>query len=177
MRSRNILLLGKPGIGKTTVIRQVIDLLGRQNASGFYTQEMRETNKRVGFSLETLDGEKAVLAHVSFRGPHRVGKYVVDLSVLDRLAVPSVDPDATESELLVADEIGKMECLSPRFCETVLRALTSDRLVVGTVPAKGNSFIREITCRGDVDVVEVTVKNRNSLASSLVRRMGGGGKR
>jgi nucleoside-triphosphatase len=102
---------------------------------------------------------------------------VVDLSVLDRLAVPSVDPDATESELLVADEIGKMECLSPRFCETVLRALTSDRLVVGTVPAKGNSFIREITCRGDVDVVEVTVKNRNSLASSLVRRMGGGGKR
>lgn len=177
MRTKNILLLGKPGIGKTTVIRQVVDTLGSGSASGFFTQEMRDGNKRVGFSLETLRGERGVLAHVTFKGPHRVGKYGVDLGVLDTMAVPTIDPDVSDSELLVIDEIGKMECLSSLFTAAVLRALTSDRLVVGTVPAKGNSFVREVTCRGDVELIEVTVKNRNALAAGVLRTMGLGGRK
>ncbi len=171
MQAKNILLLGKPGTGKTTVIRRVVGLLGRASTSGFYTEEMREANRRVGFSVETLDGQKTVLAHVTIRSAHRVGKYGVNLEALERLAVPAIDPLQTASKLLVIDEIGKMECLSPSFREAVLRALTSDRFVLGTVPAKGNSFIREIACRGDVELVEVTAKNRNSLASGLARKI------
>ncbi len=177
MRTKNVLLLGKPGIGKTTVIRQVVEMIGSDSASGFFTEEIRDGNKRVGFALETLQGDRGVLAHVSFKGPHRVGKYGVDLEVLESLAVPAMDPDIVDSELLVIDEIGKMECLSPLFTAAVLRALTSDRLVVGTVPAKGNSFVREVTCRGDVELIEVTVKNRNALASGVLRTMGLGNRK
>jgi nucleoside-triphosphatase len=177
MRTKNVLLSGKPGVGKTTVIRQVVEMIGSDSASGFFTQEMREGNRRVGFALETLAGERGVLAHVSYKGPHRIGKYGVDLQVLESLAVPAIDPDITDSELLVIDEIGKMECLSSAFAGAVLRALTSDRLVVGTVPAKGNSFVREVTCRGDVELIEVTLKNRNALAGGVLRTMGLGNRK
>ena len=56
-----ILLTGRPGTGKTTAIRHVVDALG-DRAGGFYTREVRAVGRRTGFELVTLAGEAAVLA-------------------------------------------------------------------------------------------------------------------
>src|SRR5947209_2687885 len=55
------LIMGEPGIGKTTLIRQVVSTM-RLKASGFYTEDLRERGIREGFRLVTLDGETALLA-------------------------------------------------------------------------------------------------------------------
>ncbi|MBA7574028.1 hypothetical protein ES708_15830 [subsurface metagenome] len=57
----NVLLTGRPGIGKTTLIKKVIDMTSLSKG-GFYTEEIREAGQRVGFSLTTLDGRKSMLA-------------------------------------------------------------------------------------------------------------------
>jgi len=59
---KNIFLTGAPSSGKTTVIKKVIKSL-TVPAKGFYTEEERVEGRRVGFVLNTLDGQKGYLAH------------------------------------------------------------------------------------------------------------------
>jgi nucleoside-triphosphatase len=47
--NRNVLLLtGRPGTGKTTIIRKIADEW-RGRVGGFYTGEIREQGQRLGF--------------------------------------------------------------------------------------------------------------------------------
>ena len=72
--NRVILLTGRPGSGKTTLIWRVLARLTKP-AGGFYTQEIRESGRRVGFEIITLDGERDTLAHVNINSEHRISKY------------------------------------------------------------------------------------------------------
>lgn len=52
------------GIGKTTLIKKIVDHLKTQDVecSGFYTEEIRNNNNRIGFDIVTLNGEREILA-------------------------------------------------------------------------------------------------------------------
>jgi nucleoside-triphosphatase len=76
--SKNLLVTGPPGCGKTTVIRRLIERLGDLRLAGFYTQEVREQGQRVGFKVLPLSGRRALLAHVRSRFRHPVGRYGVE---------------------------------------------------------------------------------------------------
>ena len=107
---KNFLLAGRPGIGKTTVAEAIIREF--EDAGGFVTGEIRESGTRKGFRITTVDGETATLAHVRFSSPVKVGKYGVDLQTLDRVAVPSVRTAIKHKQVIVIDEIGRMELAS-----------------------------------------------------------------
>jgi nucleoside-triphosphatase len=72
--NRKVLLTGRPGCGKTTLVRRVVNELA-QSAVGFYTEEIRQRRERVGFKIVTLDGKEGVFAHVHFKTRQRLGKY------------------------------------------------------------------------------------------------------
>ena len=114
--TRHILLTGLPGVGKTTVIKQLADSLAAFHPVGFFTQEIREHGIRKGFELITLDGQHQLLSHVNIPGPHRIGKYGVDLDGFEEL-FSSLDLPHSPSRVVILDEIGKMECLSQRFIQ------------------------------------------------------------
>ncbi len=71
-------------------------------------------------------------------------------------------------ELIVIDEIGKMELFSDRFRSLVRNALNSDKQVLASIPLKGNEFIREIKQRLDVHLLEVTHDNRDRLPEVII---------
>jgi len=158
---KNILLTGPPRCGKSTVIESLVSRIDRP-VRGFFTRELREGGKRVGFSIVTLDGKEGLLAHQNIKGPYRVGKYGVNLNDIDRVAVPSIIPRGSD-EIIIIDEIGKMECLSRCFREALLEVLDSQNSVVGTIAIKGDRFIQEIKQRNDVFLLQVTEKNRDEL--------------
>src|SRR5919204_6822522 len=87
-----ILVEGRPGSGKTTIAARLAELLTNRGVElvGFVTREMREGGRRVGFEVETIDGKRATLAHVTFSGPPRVGRYGVDVESFERIALPSL---------------------------------------------------------------------------------------
>ncbi len=166
---KNIFLTGLPGTGKTTAIRRIIDGLGIP-ASGFYTQEIREHGRRTGFMIRTLDGNRGYLAHVDIKSPHKVSKYGVSLENIDSIAVPSIEV-TTDEEIIVIDEIGKMECFSEKFRGAVTRALDSPAFVIGTIARMGGGLISSVKKRPDVQVIEITRSNRDSIPSAIIQKI------
>ncbi len=167
-RPPKILLTGPPGCGKTTLIRKIVQLL-EVPARGFYTEEVRGAGgRRTGFDVITLDGRRGRLSEAGFPGP-RVGRYGVDLQFLENVALSRIEP--APGILIVIDEIGKMECFSRRFVETVGNVLAGSSAVLGTVARGGSPFIREVRKREDVTVVEVTVGNRDDLVEEVIDKL------
>lgn len=166
---KNILVTGLPGCGKTTLIERVASSL-EAPVAGFITREIRERGSRVGFSIDTFGGQKGILAYVGEEGTHRVGRYAVRIETLEDIAIPSVTASSS-GILIVIDEIGKMECLSPAFRRAVLDALDSMNPVLASVAKRGDSFMEGIRARKDVALHEVTTGNRNLLAASITEEI------
>ena len=164
-----VLLTGRPGCGKTTLIRRVVDGLP-QRAGGFYTEEMRERGTRVGFKIITLEGDEAVFAHVDFQTPERVAKYGLDLSALETVGVEAVHEAVRARQLVVIDEIGPMEIRSRNFRDAIKEALDSSTPILATITARSLPFIDAIKSRSDVSIVEVRIKNREELVSQLLNK-------
>ncbi len=165
--SRHILLTGLPGCGKTTVVRKTLELLGGVKAAGFYTIELREGGRRVGFDAVGLGGMRVPLARAGARAERRVGRYGVLIEQFEQLLTEEFDSSGTEPHLFVVDEIGKMECYSDRFVQVVRRVLDRRQLLLGTIAARGGGFIAEVKARPDIKFVSVTVSNRSDLPQQL----------
>ena len=163
MGKKNILFTGPPRCGKSTLIEKIVKKVDTP-ATGFFTREILESGKRVGFSINTLDHHTGVLAHQDIHSRFRVGRYGVNIEDIDRIAVPSMTPDRPDM-LIVIDEIGKMECFSELFKKTLVRLLDSEHRVLGSITMKGDRFIRQIKTRDDVLLVTVTPKNRDKLVN------------
>jgi nucleoside-triphosphatase len=168
-----ILLEGRPGAGKTTVARRIAALLiGRGvQLAGFTTEEIRERGRRVGFRLETMGGARGVLAHVDYPGPPCVGRYGVDLATLERLAVPALEPPAGAEGVAIVDELGKMELASEPFRDAVRALFESRTPVVATVHVFRHPFTDALKARADVEIVPITVADRDELPTDLAARL------
>lgn len=168
MASNILLLTGTPGIGKTTVLREVATRLSGRKLAGFYTEEIRTPDgERSGFLIAGFDGRSGVMAQAGFPGPHRVGRYGVDVAAIDALAPSFLAPEPSIDVYLV-DEIGKMECLSEKFVAAMRGLLEAGKPVVATVALHGKGFIDEIKRRPDVQMWQVTRANRDKLANDIL---------
>lgn len=163
---RALLITGMPGVGKTTVIRRVAERLHGTRLGGFYTEELREAGARTGFRLVDFEGNALTFAHVGFGGP-RVSRYGVEVAALDAQAETLLAP-RPEGAVYLVDEIGRMECLSPRFVAAMRRLLASGSCVVATVAKKGEGLIAEAKRWPDATLCEVTHDNRDRMPDEVL---------
>ncbi len=163
-----LFLTGPPGVGKTTVIRRVVERVGPR-AGGFYTEEVRQGGKRMGFRLVTLAGERAWLARRGAESPYRVGAYGVDVAALDAVGVPAIWEAIHHKEIIIVDEIGRMELFSRAFKEAVLAAIASVKPFLATVMLKPHPWVDPLKFRPDVVVWTVTRDNRDGLPERILR--------
>jgi nucleoside-triphosphatase len=162
------LITGRPGVGKTTFVREVLDRLQPISAAGFFTAEIRPGGRRLGFELRSLTGEHRILSHVNISNAPRVGKYGVDIKGFEEFLL-DLDLLGAAVELVVIDEIGKMELLSRRFQTLIIDLLDSDKPLLATIALTGGGLIRKIKQRPDIFVVEITPGNRDRRVGEIVR--------
>lgn len=169
----NVLVTGRPGVGKTTLVTRVVDKVRGHGfrVSGIISREERVGGSRTGFVLIDLaSGEQAYLARVGTGGP-RVGKYVVLIDNLERLGVRAIVDAVASADLVVIDEIGPMELLSQAFKKAVAQALDSPKPVLATIHyrARDDPFGRAVLSRHDCQLFTVTESNRESLHLQVSR--------
>lgn len=177
MKTKNILITGRPRVGKSTLVKSCAQLLGNK-AGGFYTEEIPGAGirGRRGFRLVTLAGDSRILAEVDADSSYHVGRYGVFLEVLDQLAVPALlraIEDRHQSWILI-DEIGRMEEGSEKFKQALLTALASPKRVLASIRWHDSPFTQAIKQREDVIIYKMTVPNRESLTYQVVNELTSG---
>ena len=165
-----LLLTGNPGVGKTTLVRAIVERLEEVTCAGFYTEEKRQRGQRIGFRVITLDGQEGSLASLGRENP-TVGKYSIHVQEFEKLVLPELDTATAAADLYVIDEIGKMELLSRPFRNRIIELLAQPTNLLATIAKRGKGFIEQIKNRSDVEMIEVTRNNRDELPEELVRKI------
>ena len=167
-----ILLTGRPRMGKSTAIRKIIHQVGADRFAGFYTEEIRDLNDRIGFQCASVDGEKQEIASVNNTSSVRVGRYGVDVNGFESFAVRTLENALRAKKIIVIDEIGFMQMCSVPFQQMVFRIFTEgNHLVLGTVPLDNHPQIDNIKKLDGVTIVELHEHNRDQVVEDIVEKI------
>lgn len=161
-------ITGLPRVGKTEGLIRVIKRLENEYVfGGMVTRSIIENGERVGFKIiDWITKEEKVFAHIKLDTVYRVGKYKVDLKALEELGIPAIENaiDDESIDIVVIDEVGKMELESRRFREVVKEALDCEKPVLLTLHKKSrDSLLQDIRNMNNVRILEITPVNRNLL--------------
>lgn len=170
-------ITGLPGAGKTQTLLRIIQLLEQEGVKvgGMVTEPIVEKQRRSGFQITNwATKEHAVFAHESLKSRVRSGKYGVDLSALEDLGTRSLAEARESADVIVIDEVGKMEVESEAFTKSVIDTLDTNKSIVMTLHKKSrNPLLQDIRRRDELRLLEVTPVNKNLLAFKIVRLLTG----
>ncbi len=130
------LITGPPGIGKSTVLSKVILNLRTRGLvlGGCSTNEVRERGARIGFGVaDLLSGKSGELASVRMAIGPKVGRYRVNLKDLAEIGAKGLLEAVERAEVIIIDEIGPMELISPDFRRATERCLDSGKPILAVV--------------------------------------------
>jgi nucleoside-triphosphatase len=169
--AKNLILISRKWRERTGVISRLIPELKKSpvRAEGFYTEDIFENRKRVGYLTKTLQGESRILAKSGLPSELCVDRFGVDLQTVETLVVPAIETALRSADLLIMGQIGKMEIASPRFRDITRQALNSPLKIIATVPNYPLKFLNEIRNRPDVLLVEITKENENYWPEAILK--------
>ncbi len=166
-------MAGDPGIGKSTLMRRVVNEVktGGYVVGGFTTQDIRSHGSRTGFEIHDLtSGRRGVLASTTLSVGPKVGKYKVNLADLSGLATKSILESLSTADLVVCDELGPMELLSPEFRRAVKTMIDSDRPVFCSIHKKlADPLINDLKNILSSELYLVDLSNREFLVAKISR--------
>nr|WP_279538075.1 nucleoside-triphosphatase [Paenibacillus turpanensis] len=162
------LLTGKPRMGKTTMIKKLINEIGSEMCGGFYTEEITNSNDRIGFRCVSVNGESVEIANVESPSKTRIGRYGVDIEAFENFAINILQDALSSKKIIVIDEIGFMQMLSTSFQKIIQDIISDNNIVLGTVPLDSHPEIDKIKYLKKVKIIGVNDFNRNAIPEYLV---------
>jgi len=165
---RRIVITGRPGVGKTTLIEKIVPELSIP-AGGMITAEIRKCDHRVGFSvIDIATGEEGILAHIHQQSGPKMGRYRVNLHDLEQIGIAAIDRALAAGSLVVIDEIGPMEITSAKLIPAVERAVEGDvPFIISTHAKLDHPLIHHL--RQAFTLYRVKLGNRDELIE-LIRQ-------
>jgi nucleoside-triphosphatase THEP1 len=99
---------------------------------------------------------------------YRVGKYTVELEDLETIGVSTLRKNA---DLIVLDEIGKMELFSQVFKDTLKIIFHGKTKIIGSIAWYDTPLIKKIKKNPNVEVQVVTRQNRDQILNILLEQI------
>lgn len=179
--NNHILITGRPGAGKTTAIRAIVEGLDPGHIVGFYCEARLVDGKRAGFVVKMLTGEQGLLAGPEVEGLPRFGslredglpRLGVTFTFLNDVACPEVCRDAGRARLIVIDEIGPMQAVSPVFRDMVTRvlALSGPAVLASIAASDDDEWVATIRRAQKANVIAVDCANRSEVPGVVTQRL------
>ena len=170
-------ITGLPGSGKTYALLRVIEMLKDDELviGGMIDEPLTDGRRRVGFSVRNiLTGEAQIFASADIESKIMIGKIGVDLAKFEEIGITAIRTACEQCDIIVIDEVGKVEVESQAFIDAVIEALDVDKPMILTLHKKSrNPLLQDIRRRDDVRILEVTPTNRNILPYKILRLMNG----
>ena len=164
-----IFISGMPRVGKTTLCKKIYESLKNKiKTVGFLTLEKRDKNKRIGFEIFLLHNGKCF----TFASKEKIGNkiyagYYLNLDVLEN-AIDEVEKELENANLLIIDEIGKMEMESDRFKDFVEKILKSEIPLIATLH---RAFIPKFK---KFEILWLTRENFNETYEKIIEKLWAG---
>jgi nucleoside-triphosphatase len=170
-------ITGLPGSGKTQTLLRIIQLLEEEGVKvgGMVTEPIVEKQRRAGFQITNwMTKEHEVFAHEDLKSRIHSGRYGVNVGALEGLGARALEEAREEADVIVIDEVGKMEVDSDAFTRCVMDTLDAKKSIVMTLHKKSrNPLLQDIRRRDELRLLEVTPVNKNLLAFKIVRLITG----
>ena len=168
-----LFLTGEIGVGKSTLLRRLLAILPELRLGGFYSVKVADVPGALGSVYlappETEPMPTAEYRIMVRRGP---GERPERWPAVFETAGLALLKEAESSDLILMDELGKVEAEAPRFCARVLELLDGETPVLGVLRLEGETPLqRAVRAHPHVTLVRVTEANRDELAESLLPRL------
>jgi len=169
-----IVITGRPGSGKSTVLRKVIEKLKSLGLTvgGIVCPDVRDSQgKRIGFKIiNVLTGEEGWLAKAYEQGYPRIGKYKVHVEEAERIGVKALDEALEKADIIVIDEIGPMELLISKLRMKFIEVLKSTKptIVIAHYRLNDREILKLLS--GSLKF-EVNLANRDNLPTVITDKI------
>lgn len=141
-----------------------------QPVHGFFTNEILQSGKRVGFAIETFGSPpgRGILSHIDVKSKLRVGKYGVDIEAFENIALPEIRLGLQMKGLIMIDEIGKMELFSESFKDILLQIFNSNIPILASIMHKPQPFCDKLKGMFGIELIKIDRKNRDELSAKIL---------
>jgi len=160
----HILIVGERGVGKSTLIRRVLQELALP-VWGFETKKLPAEDPALGDPLYIYgvpDQEDGTL--LGWCGKKDKAQLTAGF---ERFA-PRLEHPVPEGHIILMDELGIMESNADRFCQAVLRLLDGNAPIIAAVKHKDTLFLRLVREHPNCRCFTITPENREVLLEEVL---------
>jgi len=166
MVEKHVLICGEIGVGKSTLIRKLLDENTRP-IGGFITKRISRRGElpvyiHPAFQLES----ERLYTQENLIGTSRDHCFP---DVFDHYGVTLLA--SKQNGLILMDELGFMESQAAGFCEAVLRVLDGDVPILAAIKKQDTPFLRAVKMHPNAEVFEIDRQNRDDLYERLRPRI------
>ncbi|EDK72755.1 nucleotide kinase-like protein [candidate division TM7 genomosp. GTL1] len=159
-----ILLTGKPGSGKSTIIRKLIESYDEPAFWVVVDSIPRPEGGRAGFIARNSLGETRIISHkTDIDSELVIGKNRVDLEAVTHM-FGNITPYS--NELVILDEIGPIQFLAPGFKEHLDKLFATHTDMIATIHFD-NPQVAPYRVHPKIFLLEATQQNRDLLPEAL----------
>ena len=172
MRKPHCLIVASPGVGKSTLIRKVLEEWNRPVFGYITRKEKNEWDEELGHPIYIYPagqqdrGQSPVLL-VGYCKDRRPTVYP---EAFDRFA-PQLWEPVPEGAVILMDEIGFMETASQAFCQGIFHLLDGDIPVIAAVKDKDTEFLNQVRSHPKAQCFYLTTENREDMYSAVMEYM------
>lgn len=165
----NIIIVGDPGSGKSTLIRKLLEHMHLVTYGIITLKEAADEGGNESVYIHNINGERLhtaqnLIGSVSLKGT------ISFPEVFDREGARLLSEIAPHS-VVVIDELGFMENKALLFQKAVLNVLDSDHLVIAAVKPKQTAFLDAVRGHEKSKVYHINCYNRDQVFAEIIENM------
>lgn len=168
---RHIFLTGAKQVGKSTIWKKVLAKM-QEPVAGYQTLRYEINGVVKGYYLHSLQEmeEYENDSPICIRMGNQQNMAIPE--TYEQLGVHLLDKAMEEDQIVLMDEIGKLEKDASLFQYKVFQCLNRQRQVLGVLQRTNAEFVKAITARNDVTVLTVTEENREKIYQQVLEMLG-----